>query len=31
MSQFPDLQAWLSRYQLVDHTDLTLIYKRTVL
>jgi hypothetical protein len=28
MSQFPDLQAWLSSYELVDHTDLTAIYRR---
>jgi hypothetical protein len=28
MNQFPDMQAWLSAYELASHTDLTLIYRR---
>ncbi len=31
MNHFSDLQAWLSGYQLVDRTDLTLIYKHGVM
>jgi hypothetical protein len=30
MSQFPDLQTWLTSYELVDRTGLTLIYRRAI-
>jgi hypothetical protein len=30
MSQFPDLQAWLSSYEVADHTGLTVIYRRAI-
>lgn len=31
MSQFPDLRAWLSAYEVADRTPLTVIYRRAVL